>query len=108
MYKEKKVFVVVPAYNEEKLISKVIETMPEYIDRIIVIDDASKDNTWEILQELSKRYPERLCTIKHAKNEGVGGAIVTGYKWCRENRADIAVVMAGDAQMDPADLPALL
>jgi len=46
--------------------------------------------------------------IQHEVNQGVGGAIATGYKWCREHEIDVTVVMAGDAQMDPADLPTLL
>lgn len=100
--------VVVPAYNEEKLIGRVIETMPDYVDAVVVVDDCSRDRTWEIVQELRARYPDRLEAIHHENNQGVGGAIASGYKHCLERGADIAVVMAGDAQMDPADLPALL
>jgi glycosyltransferase involved in cell wall biosynthesis len=49
-----------------------------------------------------------LIVINHTENQGVGGAIATGYKWARDNNVDIAVVMAGDAQMDPIELPKLL
>lgn len=108
MYAEKTIIVVVPAYNEEKLISRVIETMPEYVDKIIVVDDSSMDKTCSVLECLQAKYPSRLFVIRHSVNQGVGGSIATGYRWCLEQNADVAVVMAGDAQMDPSDLPALL
>jgi glycosyltransferase involved in cell wall biosynthesis len=108
MYNGKMVAVVVPAYNEEKLIDRVVTTMPEFVDKIVIVDDSSKDQTADRVQLLSIAYPERLILIEHAINRGVGAAIATGYKWCRDNNMDVTVVMAGDAQMDPEDLPALL
>ncbi len=104
MYEEKKVAVVVPAYNEEHLIGRVIETMPEWVDRIVVVDDCSQDKTAEVVSNHAVRN-KRVVLLRHKKNQGVGGAIVTGYKWARDNNIDVTVVMAGDAQMDPADLP---
>ena len=108
MYAEKAIMVVVPAHNEEKLIGRVIETMPEYVDKIIVVDDCSTDNTCVVLKELQAKYPSRLFFIRHSVNQGVGGSIATGYQWCLDQHADVAVVMGGDAQMDPTDMPALL
>jgi glycosyltransferase involved in cell wall biosynthesis len=99
---------VVPAYNEEKLIGRVLETMPDFVDRVVVVDDCSQDRTAEIAKGYHQQLGDRLEVIRHQVNQGVGGAIATGYKWCRDHEIDIAVVMAGDAQMDPADLPALL
>jgi glycosyltransferase involved in cell wall biosynthesis len=107
MYRKKTIGVVVPAYNEEKLIDRTIRSMPEFIDRIVVVDDASTDATPRILEQLAAANP-RVHIIRHAVNGGVGAAIRTGYAWCRDNGMDIAVVMAGDGQMDPNDLPALL
>jgi len=107
MYRDKKIGVVVPAYNEETQIEDTIRTMPDYVDKIIVIDDKSKDNTVEIVERLAKT-DGRILLIPHEKNGGVGKAIGTGYIWCRENDIDIAVVMAGDGQMDPDDMPGLL
>ena len=96
---------VVPAYNEESLIRNTIETIPDFVDRIYVVDDASNDATLEIVQ----RFVDfRMCAICHHQNRGVGAAIVTGYKKALEDGMDIAVVMAGDNQMDPAYLPNLL
>ena len=103
----KKIGVVVPAYNESKLIAKTIAGMPEYVDQIIVVNDCSKDNTGEIVAGISKT-DQRVVLINHEINRGVGGAISTGYIYCRDNDLDIAVVMAGDNQMDPNDLPDLL
>ncbi len=109
MYKSKTVAVVVPAYNEEKLIGKVIETMPDYVDKIVIVDDKSRDGTVEVVRGYqSSEDNDRIVLIQHEKNQGVGGAIATGYKWVRDSKMDTAVVMAGDAQMDPDDLPSLL
>lgn len=110
MYRGRKVAVVVPAYNEERLIARVIETMPDYVDWIVVVDDCSKDATSQVVERLQgeSTWRDRLHLIRHTVNQGVGGAISSGYKWAKKAGADIAVVMAGDAQMDPADMPALL
>ena len=108
MYQDKTVGVVVPAYNEEKLIGRTLGTIPDFVDRIIVVDDNSHDATIERIQGCIAQQPERIRLIQHEVNQGVGGAIATGYKWCREHEIDVTVVMAGDAQMDPADLPTLL
>jgi len=107
MYKNKTVGVVVPAYNEEKLIVRVIDTMPEFVDRIIIVDDASTDSTPVVLAHEKKHHPN-LEVITHSKNQGVGGAIVTGYKRAKDLNLEVTAVMAGDAQMDPADLPAII
>jgi glycosyltransferase involved in cell wall biosynthesis len=108
MYKGKTVCVVVPAYNEEKLISRVIETMPDYVDKIVVVDDKSADKTGEIVHNYAAGSNGRIVLIQHSRNQGVGGTIATGYKWACANKIDVTAVMAGDAQMDPEDLPNLL
>jgi glycosyltransferase involved in cell wall biosynthesis len=107
MYRNKTIAVVIPAYNEEKLIGKVLQTIPPFVDHIVVVDDASRDRTGEVVKARQKE-DSRIIYIPHTKNEGVGGAITTGYKWARDKEIDISVVMAGDAQMDPKDLPKLL
>jgi glycosyltransferase involved in cell wall biosynthesis len=107
MYREKSVVVIVPAYNEEKLISRVLTTLPSFIDHIVVVDDASRDATGGVVKACQEKDP-RIIYIGHDKNQGVGGAIATGYRWARDHEIEISVVMAGDAQMDPTDLPKLL
>jgi glycosyltransferase involved in cell wall biosynthesis len=108
MYKGKTIAVVVPAHNEEKLIGRVIETTPDYVDYIVVVDDLSCDRTPEIVEEYQSRDDGRIVLIRTDQNLGVGGAIAEGYKWCRDHQIQATAVMAGDAQMDPSDLPGLL
>lgn len=107
MYKDKSVCVVIPCYNEETQIEMVISNMPEYVDHMVIVDDLSRDKTVEIIKDLQKR-DKRIIMIQHQTNQGVGGSIAGGYKWARDNDIDMAVVMAGDGQMNPDDLPALL
>ena len=107
MYKENRIAVVIPTYNEEKLISKTITTIPDFVDKIIVVDDNSNDDTFKIVKSLQKKYSKKLFIIKHEKNLGVGGAIKTGYKKSLEREMDSTAVMAGDAQMDPHQLSKL-
>lgn len=96
-----------PAHNEEKLIGRVIETMPDFVDKIVVVDDCSQDQTRAIVTGYAETG-ERVVLLSLPQNQGVGGAIAAGYKWCRDHEIDATAVMAGDGQMDPADLPALL
>ncbi|MCM2283412.1 MAG: glycosyltransferase family 2 protein [Desulfobacula sp.] len=99
--------VVIPAHNEESQILKVIETIPEYVDKIVIVDDLSSDGTVKAV-ESTMGNADKIVLIKHAINQGCGGALATGYKWARDNDFDLAVRMDGDGQMNPADLPALL
>ncbi|SLN22882.1 glycosyltransferase family 2 protein [Oceanibacterium hippocampi] len=107
MYKSATIAVVVPAYNEETQIGRVIETMPDIVDSIVIVDDKSRDGTADRVRAYQKDNP-RVVLVEHAVNQGVGGAIASGYKWARDNDIDIAVVMAGDGQMDPDDLPRIV
>ncbi|MEA3341614.1 MAG: glycosyltransferase [Chloroflexota bacterium] len=65
----------------------------------MVVDDCSKDGTIRAVNEYLPEMNERLHLIRHETNQGVGGAIAAGYKWCRDHEIDAAVVMTGDAQM---------
>ena len=99
-----RIAVVVPAYNEERLIAKTLATIPSFVDAIVVVDDASHDETAEVAR--SHGSP-RVRVIRHATNRGVGASIVTGYRASLRAGADVIAVMAGDAQMHPDDLRAL-
>lgn len=101
---------VVPAYNEERLIQTTIASIPDYIDKVIVVDDCSQDKTVQMVESAIKgtNLGFTLDLIQHQKNQGVGGAIVSGYKKSRDEEFDVTVVMAGDAQMDPDDLPDII
>ena len=105
----KKIAVVVPAYNEEKLIGRVIRTMPLYVDSIYVIDDASKDSTAKEVRSLIKsRRGKKVKLLQLKNNSGVGKAIVSGYRAALDDGMDVIAVMAGDAQMDPSELRIIL
>jgi glycosyltransferase involved in cell wall biosynthesis len=152
MLENRRVAVVIPAYNEEKQILSVLEGIPDFVDRIIVVNDYSKDQTARVVMEHIKRggasevvigqdshiadrssfgradvvlrkmreeelkyfvpssianeHPDgdRVILISHLENGGVGAAIARGYKWCLDSGIDCAAVMAGDGQMDPAEL----
>ena len=156
MLNNKTIAVVVPAYNEQDQISMVLESMPSFVDRIIVVNDFSKDITTTVVKEfinasqnvsslqlnsnlekdlsgmynranvllqqynkeeikrfiphnIENLYPEtsRIILINHLKNGGVGAAIATGYKWCKDHDIDCTAVMAGDGQMDPDELESI-
>jgi glycosyltransferase involved in cell wall biosynthesis len=147
MYRDHTIGVVVPAYNEEGFVGEVIETMPDYVDRVYVIDDCSTDGTWDEINEYAEHanerarnrgtiavdgelepvgvgsdndgripiktdgglaYDPRIVPIQHNQNQGVGGAIKTGYKRALNDELDITAVMGGDGQMDPDILPRFL
>lgn len=107
MYKEQKIGVVIPAYNEQLLILETLSGMPEYVDQIFVVNDGSKDNTLELIAEQQQRDP-RLVIVNHIVNKGLGQSLIDGYLASLESDVDITAVMAGDNQMHPDDLPQLL
>ncbi|MCJ7444867.1 MAG: glycosyltransferase family 2 protein [Methanotrichaceae archaeon] len=107
VYKDRSVGVVVPAFNEDLLIEESLRSIPDFVDRIFVVDDCSSDRTSEIVKEF-ETIDSRIKCIGHQENKGVGAAIATGYKNALEERLDIIAVMAGDNQMDGKNLPLLL
>lgn len=100
-----RVAVVVPAWNEARLIATTLRSIPAFVDHIVVVDDASVDATPSRVTAI--RHP-RIELLRHPKNRGVGAAIATGYAHAFACGADVVAVMAADAQMDPADLAPLL
>ncbi|MFC6873690.1 glycosyltransferase family 2 protein [Halobellus marinus] len=124
MYDEQKVGVVVPAYNEAGFVGDVIETIPAYVDRIYAVDDGSTDGTWDEIVESARRvnggtwedelfsldseHEPRVVTIRHERNRGAGAAVKTGYACALKDGVDVAAVMDGDGQMDPAQLDRII
>jgi glycosyltransferase involved in cell wall biosynthesis len=104
VYEGRRVAVVVPAYNEEALVGSTVSGIPAFVDNIIVVDDCSKDETAVRAQNAD----ERVEVIAHERNQGVGAAIVTGYRRAIAIDADVTCVMAADGQMDPDDLETLV
>jgi glycosyltransferase involved in cell wall biosynthesis len=105
MYQGARIAVVIPAHDEERLVERAIRAVPGFVDIICVVDDGSRDATAERARACGDA---RVRVLRHARNRGVGAAIATGYAEVFGAGADVAVVMAGDAQMHGADLPALL
>lgn len=106
MYRQLRVAVVVPAFNEERAVAAAVASVPDFVDRIVVVDDASTDATSACARDVAGETG--ALVVRHDENRGVGAAIVTGYRAALADRCDAVAVMAGDGQMDPADLPALL
>ncbi|AHG02315.1 glycosyl transferase family 2 (plasmid) [Halostagnicola larsenii XH-48] len=123
MYRGKTIGVVVTAYNEESFVGEVIETVPQFVDRIYVVDDASPDGCWEVIKRVSSRInddtaPElavtdggenrRVIPIRHEENRGYGAAVKSGYERAVADGIDVVAVMNGDGQMDPEILDRIL
>jgi glycosyltransferase involved in cell wall biosynthesis len=104
MLEGKTVAVVVPAHDEESLIASTVQGIPAFVDRIVVVDDASTDATAERARAAGD---PRVEVVVHDRNLGVGAAIVTGYRRALAEGVDATAVMAGDNQMDPAELETL-
>ena len=107
MVEGKRVAVVVPAHNEEELLPTTLASVPDFVDRIIVVDDASRDGTVGRAHSAAAVDP-RIVVLARERNGGVGAAIVSGYKRALEERIDVTCVMAADNQMDPDDLEAIV
>jgi len=103
MYRQLRVGVVVPAFNETLAIAKTVATIPDFVDSIFVVDDCSSDDT-----SMQARVNPEIVVLRHPENRGVGAAIATGYRHALASSLDVAVVIGGDGQMDPEDMPALL
>jgi glycosyltransferase involved in cell wall biosynthesis len=100
-----KIAVVIPAYNVEDAIVKVIMGIPKSVENIIVVNDASKDDT---AAKVTSVKDHRVTLLNHTKNMGVGGALLSGYSYALGLGADIVVKLDGDDQMDVKFLPALI
>ena len=98
---------VIPVYRVERDIESVLQNLPAYIKHIIVVDDASPDSSTNLIADSAKK-DKRITLIRHSQNQGVGGAMVTGFRKALELGAQIVIKLDGDGQMDPAHIPALI
>ncbi|MBK6545299.1 MAG: glycosyltransferase family 2 protein [Saprospiraceae bacterium] len=104
MYKNKKVVVVMPAYNAALTLKKTIDEIPmDLVDELILCDDASKDSTFELAKQLGIKY----C-IRHEKNKGYGGNQKTLYNKALEIGADIIIMLHPDYQYTPKLIPSMV
>lgn len=98
---------VIPAYRVEREIESVINGLPSYIKHIIVVDDASPDSSLDLVTATAQK-DIRITLIRHSKNQGVGGAMLSGFRKALELGAQIIIKIDGDGQMDSSHIPALI
>jgi glycosyltransferase involved in cell wall biosynthesis len=106
-FRKYNIAVVVPCYRVEREIRSVLRGIPKYVKQVIVVDDASPDSTSGIVASSAKK-DKRIILIRHEKNQGVGGAMVTGFRTALELGAQIVVKVDGDGQMDTSRMPELI
>ncbi len=96
---------VIPCYRVAQFIEKVIRQLPPWVSKVVAVDDCSPDETVEVLERIDD---PRLVLVRHGKNQGVGGAMLTGYRKGIEEGATILVKMDGDDQMPVEHLYSLV
>jgi glycosyltransferase involved in cell wall biosynthesis len=102
-----KIAVVIPAYRTEGELPAVLRGLPAFVRHVIVVDDASPDASAALAAAAAKK-DKRIILLRHEKNLGVGGAMVTGFRKALEIGAEIVIKVDGDGQMDPQYIPALI
>ena len=98
MYKNKKIGIVIRAYNEGASISSVVGMVPDFVDRIYLVNDGSTDGTPRIVSQLAQNQT-KLVAINHAVRMGAGSATISGFKKAIEENIDIVASIDGDGQM---------
>ena len=99
MYCDRLIAVVIPALNEEVLLPKTLDGMPDFVDMIIVIDDEVVRTKKQILKY--SKSDDRIIAIHHEQNMGLGQSLIDGYQMALSKEADVIAIMAGDNQMSP-------
>ena len=89
-----KTLIIIPAYNEEEAIEKVVNSIAQEVD-VLVVNDGSKDNTSKIAKKTRAKVIDLPCNL------GIGGAVQTGYIYAKKNEYDIAIQIDGDGQHRP-------
>jgi len=92
----------IPALNEEQTIAKVVARASQHVDKVLVVDDGSQDDTALIAEKLG------AVVLRHGRNLGKGAAIRDCFEWARQNGADVLVTLDGDGQHDPSRIPELV
>lgn len=109
MYREKTIGIAIPAYQEENMIFKTLTGIPQFIDKIVIVDDGSTDKTSEEVLRFKKKLGDnRIILIRNITNRGNGFSVVRGFKKIIRLNLDIAMIMAGDNQCNPQFITSLL
>jgi glycosyltransferase involved in cell wall biosynthesis len=104
MYKDKKVIIVLPAYNASQTLERTFQEIPfDLVDEVVLVDDASPDNTVEVAKALGIKH-----IIKHEQNKGYGGNQKSCYNKALELGGDIIIMLHPDYQYTPLLLPAII
>jgi dolichol-phosphate mannosyltransferase len=107
MSKTQPVGVVIPAYQVETHLAKTVGRIPEFVDHIVIVDDASTDGTVTVAAQLAATS-ERISVLRHEDNRGVGGAVKTGFHYLLDQGCQILVKLDGDGQMEPTEIDRLV
>lgn len=106
-YRDNRVAVLTAAYNEGSQIGQVLKAIPDFVDHVVVVNDASQDDTAAVVEAVAAGDP-RVALIDLDSNVGVGGALAHAYRWARDSEVDIAVSIDADGQMDLEEMTLLL
>lgn len=98
----KKIFAVIPAHNEEKHIYSIVKKTEKYVDKVVVVDDGSRDKTGEMARK------GKAIVLRHLVNLGKGATLKTGCDYAAKNNANFIIAIDADAQHNPEDIPRFL
>ena len=98
------IFVVVPAYNEEKTVSQIIEGIAKEGYNVVLVNDGSKDNTLNLAIESKRRYPDKIFIVSHFINRGLGAALKTGIDVAVRKHAKYILTFDADGQHEISDI----
>jgi len=101
---DKDIWIIIPAYNEENIIKDVLEELLSRGFKLVVIDDGSTDNTYNVVQTVIQNNPGKGYLYHHPINRGLGATLKTGIEVCLEKNADIVVTFDADGQHNPDDI----
>ena len=101
----KDVYLVVPAFNEEKTVSQIIEGIAEKGYNVILVNDGSRDNTLKLAIESKRKYPNQIFVVSHVINRGLGAALKTGMVVALNKGAEYIVTFDADGQHEIEDIP---
>lgn len=99
---KKKIFIIIPAYNESKKVGRVVNEVAKYVDKIVVVDDGSNDGTEEMVKN------KKAVVLTHIINLGQGAALQTGFEYAKGNKADIVVTFDADGQFLASEIPEIV
>ena len=107
MYKDKRIAIAIPCYKVERHLERVVAGVPDFVDKILLVDDCSPDDTPKIMEQIANA-DSRVETLHNTKNLGVGGAMKTAFRRCIDSDVDVVVKLDGDGQMDPTFIASLV